>query len=141
MSEFVTIGNKFDFDGFKKAVDTAVIALNEALDEGLPLHPLEEQQESVRNWRQIGLGIFGLADMFIKLGVRYGSSESIELSEQIGSLLANQAIRMSARLAQEGGAYPKYKETRYKTLPSTSRIRMMIRENSSRHTAYATRSC
>ena len=50
--------------------------MNEVLDEGLPLHPLQEQQDSVRDWRQIGLGIMGLADMLIMLGVTYGSDES-----------------------------------------------------------------
>lgn len=109
LSAFVTSNGEFDFHGFQEAVRTAVIALNEVLDEGLPLHPLEEQRESVRDWRQIGLGIFGLADMFIKMGVRYGSPESLALSDEIGEVLANQAIYTSAVLAKEQGAYPKYK--------------------------------
>lgn len=109
LSEFVNDSDEFDFVGFQEAVRTAVIALNEVLDEGLPLHPLEEQRESVRNWRQIGLGIFGLSDMLIKVGVRYGNEESLRLSSKIGSLLANQAICTSAMLAKEYGAYPKYK--------------------------------
>ena len=41
-------------------------------EEGLPLHPLPEQRESVSQWRQIGLGIMGLADALIKLGLTYG---------------------------------------------------------------------
>jgi ribonucleoside-diphosphate reductase alpha chain len=45
----------FDFDSFTRDVKEAVIYLNEILDEGMPLHPLKEQQESVKNWRQIGL--------------------------------------------------------------------------------------
>lgn len=56
------------------------------LDEGLPLHPLHEQRESVARWRQIGLGIMGLADMLIKLGIRYGSDESISICDAIGKL-------------------------------------------------------
>ena len=47
--------NQFDFEEFKRTVDIAVKALNEVLDEGLPLHPLQEQRDSVRDWRQIGL--------------------------------------------------------------------------------------
>ena len=77
LAEFVKNG-EFDFADFKKAVNYAVIGLNEVLDEGLPLHPLEEQKKTVRDWRQIGLGIFGLADMLIKLRIRYGSKESID---------------------------------------------------------------
>lgn len=80
------------------------------LDEGLPLHPLQEQRESVRDWRQIGLGIFGLADMLIKMDIRYGSRESIDLCDAIGHAMAYQSIMTSNELAQEFGAYPKYKE-------------------------------
>ena len=77
------------------------------MDEGLPLHPLEEQRIAVNDWRQIGLGIMGLADMFIKLGIRYGSEESLALSKKISALMADVSIRTSALLAKETGAYPK----------------------------------
>ena len=96
----------FDFDGFRKCVAASVKALNEVLDEGLPLHPLEEQQESVRKWRQIGLGIMGLADTMIKLGVTYGEEEAVELCDKIGFAMADAAIAASAKLAKEEGAYP-----------------------------------
>lgn len=52
--------NGFDFEKLKSAVVKSVKALNDVLDEGLPLHPLEEQRESVRDWRQIGLGVLGV---------------------------------------------------------------------------------
>lgn len=78
LAEFVKDGG-FDFGEFNNTVKIAVKALNDVLDEGLPLHPLKEQRESVGNWRQIGLGIFGLADMLIKIGIKYGDKESIEL--------------------------------------------------------------
>lgn len=109
LSEFVTPNKTFDFEDFKKTVDISVKALNEVLDEGLPLHPLQEQRDSVRDWRQIGLGIFGLADMLIKMNIRYGSKESIDLCDMIGHAMAYQAIVTSNRLAFEEGAYPKYK--------------------------------
>lgn len=44
----------FDFDEFRRCVAVAVRALNDVLDEGLPLHPLQEQRDSVGQWRQIG---------------------------------------------------------------------------------------
>lgn len=106
LSEFV-IGKSFDFHGFQIAVQRAVVALNEVLDEGLPLHPLQEQRDSVKDWRQIGLGIMGLADMLIKLGIRYGSEEAIVLCDRIGSCMINSALAQSARLAWEHGAFPK----------------------------------
>lgn len=108
LSEFITSTKNFDYDSFEKTVDIAVKALNEVLDEGLPLHPLKEQRDSVRDWRQIGLGIFGLADMLIKMEIKYGSEESIELCDEIGFTMANQAIRTSANLAKKHGTYPKF---------------------------------
>jgi ribonucleoside-diphosphate reductase alpha chain len=99
----------FDFESFKHCVESSVIALNEVLDEGLPLHPLKEQRESVYDWRQIGLGIFGLADLLIKLGIKYGSPEAIDLCDMIGHTMADMAIKTSAVLAKEYGVYPKYK--------------------------------
>ncbi len=111
LAEFVknpfTPGASFDFDGFKQCVTICVRAMNEVLDEGLSLHPLEEQQESVRDWRQIGLGIMGLADMLVKLGVTYGEEEAIELCDKIGFAMADTAIASSAALAKESGAFPK----------------------------------
>ena len=99
----------FDFESFKHCVKSSVIALNEVLDEGLPLHPLKEQRESVYDWKQIGLGIFGLADLLIKLGIKYGSPEAIDLCDMIGHTMADMAIKTSAVLAKEYGVYPKYK--------------------------------
>ena len=108
LSEFVTPTGGFDFENFRASVDIAVRALNEVLDEGLELHPLQEQRDSVRDWRQIGLGIFGLADMLIKMRIRYGSEESINLCDRIGFAMADQAIYTSSLLAQTYGVYPKY---------------------------------
>ena len=79
------------------------------LDEGLPLHPLQEQRESVRDWRQIGLGIMGLADMLIKMEIKYGSPEAIEICDKIGFTMANTAIDESAMLAGKNDSYNKYK--------------------------------
>lgn len=114
LSEFVnnpfTSEAEFNFDKFKKTVKIAVRALNEVLDEGAPLHPLEEQRESVKKWRQIGLGIMGLADMLVKMGITYGSEESIELCDSIGFAMDNTAIAASAMLAKEYGSYDGYIE-------------------------------
>lgn len=108
LSAFVKNG-KFDFDDFAETVARAVKALNEVLDEGLELHPLEEQRESVADWRQIGLGIFGLADMLIKMGMEYGSADSIVLCDRIGFIMADTAIGASAYLARDKKPYNKFK--------------------------------
>ena len=106
LAEFVRPNGSFDIHDFTIVVHHAVTALNEVLDEGLPLHPLEEQRESVRQWRQIGLGIFGLSDMLIKMGLTYGSPEAIDICDTLGFIMADQAIQTSAKLAREFGPYP-----------------------------------
>lgn len=114
LSQFVenefTDNAAFDFDGFRKCVAASVRALNEVLDEGLPLHPLEEQRKSVEKWRQIGLGIMGLADAMIKLQVTYGDEEAVALCDKIGFAMADAAIAASAKLAKEQGPYPGFKK-------------------------------
>lgn len=107
LAEFVG-PDGFEIEEFRKAVRIAVIALNEVLDEGLELHPLQEQRDSVRDWRQIGLGIFGLADMLIKLGLTYGSSEALDVCDLIGDTMAHEAIKTSIVLAKHFGPYPKF---------------------------------
>lgn len=130
LSEFVTENKTFNFTDFKKTVDIAVRALNVVLDEGLPLHPLKEQRESVRDWRQIGLGIFGLADLLIKMEIKYGSPESIDLCDMIGHVMAYQAIMTSNSIAIEVGSYPKYKPDAVKQSPFfAEHIDELYREN------------
>lgn len=109
LSELVQ-NNQFNFTDFEHVVRLSIRYLNEILIEGMPLHPLKEQRDSVNNWRQIGCGIMGLADMLIKLGIRYGSKESIELCDKIGFLMADTAIQESALIAKESGVYPKYSD-------------------------------
>ena len=109
LAEFVHDGN-FDFEDFERSVEIATIALDEVLDEGLPLHPLQEQRDSVRDWRQIGLGIFGLADAMIKMGIRYGSYDSIKVCDSIGKRMADIALRTSSELAMSDGPYPMYRK-------------------------------
>ena len=101
---------RFNMDEFRRAVSIAVYGLNDVLDEGLPLHPLEVQRDSVRDWRQIGLGIMGLADMLIKLGITYGSEESLDICDDIGWNLANKALSTSMAIAKDKGEYPMFSD-------------------------------
>ena len=100
----------FDFDRFDKAVREGVIYLNEVLDENMNYHPLEQQKQVSKDLRQIGLGIMGLADMFIKMGIRYGSNKSVDLSCEIAKFMLNSALQQSALLAKEHGTFPLYKK-------------------------------
>ena len=96
-----------DFDALEQAVFVSVVALNQVLIEGLNLHPLEEQRNSVRELRQIGLGTMGLGDMLIKLGIKYGSEESLKIIDTIYKHIATSAIHQSLELAKAHGCYKK----------------------------------
>ncbi|HIX29330.1 MAG TPA: adenosylcobalamin-dependent ribonucleoside-diphosphate reductase [Candidatus Blautia stercoravium] len=133
----------FDFDGFKLCVQASVKALNEVLEEGLPLHPLPEQRESVAQWRQIGLGIMGLADALIKLGLTYGEEDAVEMCDKIGFAMADTAIAASAKLAKEQGAFPKCKveeimETPYFLANTTEKTRELVRKHGLRNSQLLT---
>ncbi len=108
LSAYVKNG-EFDYNEFKNDIPIVVKAMNDVLDEGLPLHPLQIQKDTVKDWRQIGIGIMGLGDMLIKLGMKYADDESLKLCEKIGFTLANESLKSSALLAKEYGKYPKYK--------------------------------
>jgi len=113
LAEFVndpfTKDARFDHNRFGEMVREGVRYLNEVLDENMNLHPLPQQRQMSKDLRQIGLGIMGAADMFIKLGVKYGSSESIEFIHKIGRTMINEALRQSALLAKDEGTFPWYK--------------------------------
>jgi len=104
LAEFVKNGS-FDYSDFEKSVRIATRALNDVLEEGLELHPLKEQRDSVARWKQIGLGIFGLADMLIKLRIKYGSIKSLEVCNIIGNIMINESCRESSLIAKEKGSF------------------------------------
>ena len=108
LSAFVLENKTFDCESFAEAVDAAVRYLNDVLEEGLPLHPLEEQRRTVSEWRQIGLGIMGLADMLIKLEIPYGSAPAVNLCSELAKMMADQAIYSSSQIAKKRGPYQKY---------------------------------
>jgi ribonucleoside-diphosphate reductase alpha chain len=102
------LDDKFDFRHLETATRTAISALNKVLNKGFDRHPIPEMGEVARNERQIGLGIMGLADLFIKLGIKYGSQESIELSEKLAQTILNSAVLESAHWSRLYGSYKGY---------------------------------
>ena len=110
LSEFVinpfTENAKIDFDALEDTVAIAIGALNDVLIEGMLLHPLKEQKDSVYNWRQIGLGTMGLGDMLIKLGITYGSTESLNTIDTVFKSIATVSVMTSLELARVHGCYP-----------------------------------
>ena len=116
LAEFVKDG-KFDFEDFYKAVNIAIRALDKVQDEGINLHPLPIQRLMAFHWRQIGLGIMGLGDMLIKMGIKYGSKESLELCDEIGDTLATNSILQSMKLGEELGSFQNFNPEQTKDSP------------------------
>ena len=109
LSEYVvepfTENSYFDRDAFLADLPEVVRFMDDLLEEGIKYLPLPEQRESAENYRQLGIGVMGLADMFIKLGVRYGSPESLNIVDEIMEFLMVRSIIESAKLAEERGSY------------------------------------
>lgn len=103
LSEYVSPSGKFMFDEFASDVYEITVAMNNVLDEGLELHPLKEQRDCVREWRQIGIGVMGVADMLIKMGIRYGSGGATAICDKIAEELLNSAMLSSCMLAKQNG--------------------------------------
>lgn len=114
LSEFVvypyTKKAYFDWDDFIDAVGIAVEALDNIIDENIEKHALREQAENSRNYRNIGLGVMGYANMLFKLGLTYGSKEAIEFTDDLFNCMLNEALCKSALLANKKGAFPKCKK-------------------------------
>lgn len=116
----------FDLTSFSQAVEDAVYALNEVLDEGLELHPLEEQRESVRDWRQIGLGMMGLADCLIKLGIVYGSSEANDLCDYIAKTMFKVSVKSSEARSRDCGNYPMFNKNAVNASPMLDKLGYLV---------------
>lgn len=92
---------KFCWDSFIDTVHVAVRALNDALDYSYDKQPYEENRKYIRDWRPIGLGVFGYADMLVELGLEYGSEEALEFTRKLFHCLTNEAVKASALLCQD----------------------------------------
>ena len=95
----------FDHGGLMYDTSIAIRALDEILDYGYDMQPLDENKRVVTDWRSIGLGFFGFADMLIAIGIKYGSPESIEIAEEICRDMFIAAVDTSADLAAEKGKF------------------------------------
>lgn len=92
---------KFCWDDFANTVHVAVRALNNALDYSYDKQPYEENRKYIRDWRPIGLGVFGYADMLVELGLEYGSDKALEFTRKLFHRLTNEAVKASALLCQD----------------------------------------
>jgi ribonucleoside-diphosphate reductase alpha chain len=99
-------GVKYDFDWAKFIEDseTAVTFLDNVIDKNFYFLPENEAQQ--KRLRRIGLGVMGLADAMLALGIRYGSPESVEFTDRVFGTLKVAALRRSCVLAQQKGVAP-----------------------------------
>ena len=81
------------------------------------MQPLDMNRTCIDDWRSIGLGVFGLADMFVALKVKYGSKESIELMSEIFDFMNIIALDESSNLAEQKGTFGKYNWEKQKKSP------------------------
>ena len=112
----------FDFKDFRRAVKIAVEALDTVVDENVKNHPLKEQAEMAKNYRNIGLGIMGLHDALIKMGYTYGSDHSLNIIHDIMYTMFDEAVKTSANLAAKKGTFPAYNENVLKSEILISRV-------------------
>jgi ribonucleoside-diphosphate reductase alpha chain len=96
----------FDFGALAHDAALAVRFLDNVID--VSSFPLPEQAERARRSRRIGLGITGLADALVMLGLRYDSDAARQAATEAMRTISHAAYRMSAELAVEKGAFPDF---------------------------------
>ncbi|GIO84151.1 ribonucleoside-diphosphate reductase, adenosylcobalamin-dependent [Paenibacillus faecis] len=77
-----------------------------------PYH-FEENEKNQKKERRVGLGTMGLAELMIKLNIRYGSPESLEFLDKLYGFIAKEAYLASAEIAAEKGSFPAFEADKY----------------------------
>ena len=102
---------RLDREALAGTVATAVRFLDNVIDASR--FPLDRQAENALGTRRIGLGITGLADALVMLGLRYGSDASLALASDTMRLICHSAYRASVALAQEKGSFPYFDKAKF----------------------------
>ena len=93
-----------DVSQLEDLVSTAVRMMDNVIE--VSQFPLEAQKLEAKNKRRIGLGVTGLADALLMVGLRYGSDEAVKKTEKWMKTIARSAYKASINLAEEKGAFP-----------------------------------
>ena len=102
LSRFTAKG-KVTWDELGHSVRTAVRFLDNVIDATPYFFPQNERQQ--QDERRVGMGTIGLAEMLIRLGIRYGSDESVEFIDKLYSFIAREAYLASSSIAEEKGSF------------------------------------
>ena len=103
---------RVDLEGIAAIIQIAVRFLDNAIDASQ--FPLRQQAENAHGSRRIGLGVTGLADALVMLGLPYNSEQSISVAAEIMRCICHAAYRSSIALAREKGSFPYYNSDKYR---------------------------
>ncbi len=131
LSAFVDDYGVIDREGLQETIRTAVRFLDNVIDTTPYFFP--ENKEAQSNIRRTGLGTMGLADALIKAKIPYGSAEAVAWCDDIYSMIRDEAYRMSAEIAEEKGAFPKFDREKFLQGRFIQRLPEDIRELISEH--------
>ena len=98
-----------DWDGLRRVVHLSTHFLENVIDANQ--YPLAEITELAQRIRRIGLGVMGLADLFVKLGIPYDSEEGVALGRRIQQFVDEEAKVESERLARERGVFGEWERS------------------------------
>ncbi|MDM7920904.1 MAG: adenosylcobalamin-dependent ribonucleoside-diphosphate reductase [Pyrinomonadaceae bacterium] len=99
-----------DWDRLAQATHLCTRFLDNVVDAGY--FPLPEIDDVVKRTRPVGLGIMGFADLCLKLGVTYGSDESLALMEKVMGFIRRESWMASLKLGSEKGVFPEFEANR-----------------------------
>jgi ribonucleoside-diphosphate reductase alpha chain len=133
---------RIDWRNLEKASRYATRFLDNVLDYNSDKHPLPEQTKASLWSRRIGVGFTGLADMLIKLNLKYDTQQSIRFVDRMLEKIKNIVYDESANLAKEKGKAPAVIPEKHLARPFVSRIdpqvKEKIRENGIRNSCLLT---
>jgi ribonucleoside-diphosphate reductase alpha chain len=115
LGAFVREGGKdgtsaeIDWDHLRSVVHLSTHFLENVIDANQ--YPLSEITDLAQRIRRIGLGVMGLADVFVKLGVPYDSDEGVALGRRIQQFVDEEGKVESERLAVERGVFPEWERS------------------------------
>jgi ribonucleoside-diphosphate reductase alpha chain len=104
-------GAALDETALEKLVATAVRMMDNVVDASR--FPLPEQAAEAKAKRRIGLGVTGLADALLMMGLRYGSDEAARQTSDWLHRIARAAYLASVQLAKEKGPFPLFDADAY----------------------------
>ena len=105
-----TIDGSIEWDRLANVTHTCTRFLDNVIDAGH--FPLPEIDAVVKRTRPVGLGIMGFADLCLKLGITYGSDESLDLMERVMGFVRRESWIESLRLGAEKGTFPELEANR-----------------------------